>query len=393
MAIPRLSQSPTDDAFVQDPYPFYAKAHARGGVFWWDEYAMPVFAKFSHISALLRDRRFGRANPMAAPLLPEMKAFNDFEALSLLERDPPDHTRLRKLVNRAFVSRNVEALIPRIEAHTRALIDEMPSNGGNLINGLCEPLPALIIAELLGIDRASVPDLVRWSHAMVAMYQFNRTAEVEADAEQATEQFIRFLNALVEERRAAPRNDLISHLIAAGKSDDQLSHDEIIATVILILNAGHEATSIALGNGIKAVLEHQMQALASDGSAPELVNEILRYDPPLHMFLRYAQQDVSVNGVDLKRGDSIALLLGAAGRDPGRHEMPDIFDPNRPDPAHLAFGAGVHFCVGAPLARLELGVALRVLFKDLPYLRIVAPPQFADRYHFHGLRALEVSWD
>ncbi|MEM7547409.1 MAG: cytochrome P450 [Pseudomonadota bacterium] len=392
MSIPRVSQSPTDPAFVQNPYPFYARVLAEGGVVWWEDYNMPAFAKFSHISALLRDRRFGRANPTPLPSVPHLQPFTDFEALSLLEREPPDHTRLRGLVNRAFLSRHITSLAPKIDAIAMRLIDGFEGPSVDLIPTYCEPLPAMVIASFLGVGQEAVADLLRWSHAMVAMYQFNRDQGVEVRAATATTEFSGFLLDLIRQRRGAPADDLLSLLIAAEVDDARLSDEEIVATAILILNAGHEASSHAIGNGIRTILMTGAADKVRD-PANSLADEILRHDPPLHLFTRYAQQDMSIHGLPLARGDKIALLLGAAGRDPGRHEEPGLFDPDRPDPAHLAFGAGVHFCVGAPLARLEIDIALRSLFSSLPQLQLDDTPTYADRYHFHGLEALRVRWD
>lgn len=389
--IPRLSQPPDDPAFGQNPYPFYAKAHAAGGVFWWEEYGWPALARFSDVSMALRDRRFGRENPHPPPRPPHLEAFYAFEASSMLEREPPAHTRLRKLVNRAFVSRQVERLRPRIAALAHELIDRL-APGDDLIAGFCEPIPVVVIAEFLGVPPSDAPQLLRWSHDMVAMYQYGRTPAEEAAAERATAEFSAYIAALVEARRRAPAEDLLSALIAAETEAGRLSRDETVATAILLLNAGHEATVHALGNGVKALLESGARPPADPAQMADMVEEILRFDPPLHIFTRYAMEDVEAFGLSLKRGDTIGLILGAAAHDPGRTPDPDVFDPDRPPGGHLSFGAGAHFCVGAPLARLELAAALPVLFDRLPRLRLAETPRYADRYHFHGLETLRVTW-
>jgi unspecific monooxygenase len=211
----------------------------------------------------------------------------------------------------------------------------------------------------------------------------------------ATREFVAFLRAYVEERRGARTDDLISQLIGAEADARRLSEDELIATCILVLNAGHEATVHGLGNGVKALLEagvNPSQAFATPAAGAALVDELLRFDAPLHLFTRYALEDMEYDGVVLKQGDEIGLLLGAANRDPERFPAPDAIDASRSPNPHLAFGGGIHFCIGAPLARLEMEVALPILFKRLPGLALAQRPIYRDSYHFHGLAALPVTW-
>jgi len=197
-------------------------------------------------------------------------------------------------------------------------------------------------------------------------------------------------------RRADLRDDLISQLLVAESDGGRLSEDKLVTTCILLLNAGHEATVHGLGNGVKTLLEQGVDphaALASDVSAGATVEELLRFDSPLHLFTRYALMDVEVAGVRFRKGDKIGLLLGAANRDPERFPDPDAFEPGRAPNPHVAFGAGIHFCVGAPLARLEMAVALPILFERLPGLRLKEPPRYRDSFHFHGLERLNVAWE
>ncbi len=390
MPLPRLAQSPRDPAFAQDPYPFYERLHAAGGRIWWDDYGMPVFGRFADVNAMLRDRRFGRTPVEAAPSPHHLTAFYDYEARSMLELEGPAHRRLRSLVTRAFVSRRIDGLRPRIEALAHELLDGVEAAGqADLLAAYCEPIPVIIIAELLGLPASAAPDLLRWSHAMVAMYQFGGDRAIEDGAEAATRAFNAYIAEEVAARRAAPREDLLTLLTRPDEKGEALADADIITTAILILNAGHEATVHALGNGVKALLE---AGVRPDGGEA-VGEEILRYDPPLHMFTRYVYEDMDFGGVPLRRGQVIGLSLGAAARDPGRFERPGDFWPDRPDGGHVSFGAGTHFCLGAPLARLEMQVALPILFERLPKLRLAARPRYADRYHFHGLEALEARWD
>lgn len=391
----RIQQSPTDPAFVQDPYAFYHRARKLGPLVIWDDYGMPVALSQATVNAILRDRRFGREEPaeLRAPVPPALAPFYAVEAHSMLELEPPRHTRLRALVLRAFTSRRIAGLQPEIAALAHDLAMATPQGEAfDLLTAFAQPLPVRIIARLLGVPESMAPDLMRWSNAMVRMYLAQRTPAMESAAMQATQDFVAFLRAYVEERRARPADDLITHLIAAEEAGEKLSTDELITTCILLLNAGHEATVHSIGNGVKALLEHgaQPEWLAPDRIAAT-VEEILRWDPPLHLFTRWACETVEVAGHTFRRGDRVALLLGAANRDPCAHEAPDRFNPARPDSLNLAFGGGLHFCVGAPLARLELQVALPALFAARPGLKLVGKPRYADNYHFHGLDRLMVA--
>lgn len=383
-----VSQSPTDPAFVQDPYPFYERARTAGPFFHWTDYDLTCTGNAAACNAIFRDRRFGREIPAErAPVIPDhLKPFYAVEAHSMLELEPPRHTRLRSLVLRAFTSRRIEALRPEIATLTHELIDAFPEGEFDLLAHFGQRLPVIIIARLLGVPEEMAPDLLRWSNAMVGMYMAGRDRAREDRAVAATKAFVAFMRDYVERRRKDPRDDLITHLIAAEEAGDRLTTDELIATCILLLNAGHEATVHTIGNGVKALLQTGTQAALAD---PETAcEEILRFDPALHMFTRWAYEEVEVMGTTFRRGDQVGLLLAAANRDPGVWDAPARFDPKRPPKPLVTFGAGLHFCVGAPLARLELQVALPILFERLPGLRLAETPEYADVYHFHGLKRL-----
>ncbi len=389
-----LSQSPTDPAFVQDPYPFYETARAAGPFFRWAEYDLVCTGNAAAVNAIFRDRRFGReAPPERAPVIPpHLAPFYAVEAHSMLELEPPRHTRLRGLVLRAFTSRRIAGLAPEIAALSHQLIDAFPEGEFDLLRHFGQKLPVIIIARLLGVPEEMSDDLLRWSNAMVGMYMAGRTRAREEAAVAATEAFVTFMRGYVDQRRAKPADDLITSLIEAEEAGERLTTDELITTCILLLNAGHEATVHTIGNGVKALLENRSPASVLAPEAVEAaVEEILRFDPALHMFTRWVYEEVEVMGHHFARGDQVALLLGAANRDPGLWEEAGRFDPTRPIKPHASFGAGLHFCVGAPLARLELQIALPILFNRLPGLRLAAPPRYKDVYHFHGLDRLLVN--
>ena len=388
-----LSQSPLDPAFVQDPYPFYETARSHGPFFHWVDYDAIATPNAAACAAIFRDRRFGREAPAerAPKIPPHLAPFYAVEAHSMLELEPPRHTRLRGLVLRAFTSRRIQALAPEIAALSHQLIDAFPQGEFDLLQHFAQKLPVIIIARLLGVPETMSDDLLHWSNAMVGMYMAGRDRAREDRAVTATEAFVAFMRSYIEARRAEPRDDLITALIAAEETGEKLSTDELITTCILLLNAGHEATVHTIGNGVKTLLE--TGNTITQETAEACSEEILRFDPALHIFTRWAYEDVEVMGQRFARGDQVSLLLAAANRDPGVWEDPASFHPSRSPKAHISFGGGLHFCVGAPLARLELQIALPILFQRLPKLRLTTKPRYADVYHFHGLKSLMLRAD
>lgn len=386
----RLTQSPTDPEFVQNPYPFYATARTAGPLIWWQDYNMPCATTHEAVNTVLRDRRFGREQPeeLRRPIPEHLRPFYAVEAHSMLELEPPRHSRLRSLVLRAFTSRRIAGLKDGIESLCHELIEQFPDGKFDLLNAFARPLPVTVIARLLGVPEEMGEKLLIWSNDMVKMYMAGRTRADEDAAVAATEAFVEFMRGYVDQRRKDPRDDLITSLIAAEEDGERLTTDELITTCILLLNAGHEATVHTLGNGVKAMLE---TGVLPEGNPEALVEEILRYDPPLHMFTRYAYEEVELYGHVFKRGDEIGLLLGSVGHDEHVNDAPEEFVPSRAAATHLAFGAGLHFCVGAPLARMEMQIALPILFARCPGIRLADRPRYADIYHFHGLEELIVT--
>jgi cytochrome P450 len=400
----RASVDPRDPAFYQNPYAFYDRLHATDPTFYWEEYGHWCFAGYKDVNALLRDKRFGREilhvatrEELGMPEpQPHTAAFDLTEKHSLLNLEPPAHTRLRTLVNRAFVSRHVEQLRPRIVRLANEMIDQFEGEEPvDLIKAFAAPIPAIIIAEMIGLPAESAPQLLAWSNRMVAMYMFGVSRETELDANQASLEFMDFLREAIGERRRQPREDLLSHMLTSDRNGDVLSDDEVMSTAILLLNAGHEATVHTTGNGVKSILESGIDPTTLF-STPEqteaTAEECLRFDAPLHLFTRYALSDLEYGGLKLRKGDVVGLLLGAANRDPRQFTNANRFDPFRTDGANVSFGAGIHFCIGAPLARIELQVAFSELFRRLPRLRIAEEPRYNNVFHFHGLEKLMVAW-
>ena len=397
---PRVSQDLRSAAFVQNPYSCYSSWRPSPAVYW-QQYNLVCFLSYERVDALLRDKRFGRQilhlrsrEQLGWEAPPDhLRAFNDFERNSMLELEGAQHTRLRRLVGKSFVSRQIAALEPLLIAWAHELIDAFPTNGAfDILPGFAQVIPVRAICHLLGAPIADAQTLLDWSHAMVAMYQARRDRSVEDAAVAATQDFSAYLSELLADAASLPPDTLLAQLREQHRAG-LLSKAELISTAILLLNAGHEATVHSLANGIKTLLQHY----SADALAPALlaapeahVEEILRFDPPLHLFTRYALEEVELPEVHLQPGEQIGLLLAAANRDPARYRDPDAFQPQRPPQQHLGFGAGVHFCLGTPLARLELSCALQALCQRRPRLRLADQARYQDSFHFHGLESLMV---
>lgn len=397
----RLRLDPRDPAFYDNPWASYGELHRHGGVFFWEDYDLWCFGGHDDVNRLLRDKRLGRENRWGAPLNPppgrdHLADFDRVEAGSILEREAPAHTRLRALLTRAFVSRQVERLKPRIEALANDLIGAFPAGGSvDLIAAFATPIPLTVICEMLGVPVSAGPQLLDWSHAMVEMYTRRADRATEERANAASADFAAFVIGHVAERRRNPGDDLLSLLIAARDHGEKLTDDELVSTTVLLLNAGHEATVHQTGNAVKTILDQggdPRRFFATPEATEATIEECLRFDAPLHMFTRYVYEEFdAAPGVTVKPGQSIGLLLGMANRDPSAFEEPDAFRPGRADQKNVTFGAGIHFCIGAPLARVEMQTGLKVLFDRLPGLRLAETPHYRDSFHFHGLETVKVA--
>ena len=388
-----ISQSPLEAAFVQNPYPAYDLMREQGPLCHWKDYGFLCSAQHKLVNDLLRDRRFAAELPEdLAPETPaHLREFYAFESRSILAIEPPNHTRIRSLLTRAFTTRRINEMAPQVQALSRGLVAKFPDEPFDLLPAFAEVIPVTVICRLLGVPEEMAPQLLTWSHDMVAIYQARRDRALEDRTEAATVAFMDYIRSFVAERRKAPKNDLISELISARDEGEKLSEDELITTCILLLNAGHEATVHGIANGVKALLETGIRFGADEKANLGIIEETIRLDPPLHMFTRYALEDVTVAGHAFKRGEQVGLLLAAANRDPEAFENPSEFISPRNNARQLAFGAGLHFCIGAPLARMEMLNSMPVLFEACPDLAVAEPPVYADRYHFHGLEKLMVT--
>lgn len=394
---------PWRPSFVADPYPAYAELREGGRAHWFEPSRQWLVPRHADVSALLRDRRLGRTylhrfsheefGRTAPP--PEHEPFHTLNDHGMLDLEPPDHTRLRRLVSKAFTPRTVEALVPTIQRLAGELVDSfVASGGGDLIAAVAEPLPVAVIAEMLGIPPADRPALRPWSAEICGMYELSPSEETARRAVRASVEFSAYLRGLIDERRKSPGDDLISGLIAAYDEGDRLTEQEMISTCVLLLNAGHEATVNSTGNGWWALFRHpeQLAALRADPDAllPTAVDELLRFDTPLQLFERWVLEDIEVGGTVIPRGGEVALLFGSANRDPARFDRPDDLDLSRADNPHVSFGAGIHYCLGAPLARLELMASFGALLRKAPGMRLVGEPERGTNFVIRGLRELLV---
>ncbi len=377
---PTTSLDLTDPAVVADPYPFFARERAEHAVAWHEQSGS--FLTFSHaaVSAVQRDRRLGRLWTDREPAA-RLEPFNLLHRNQMMENEPPEHTRLRRPVASAFSRGHVERLRPRVRELASGLLAEVSDaasgEGFDVVAAYAEPLPVLVIAELLGVPASHAGDLRDWSQAIVRMYEPRPAEDVVDAAVRASEDFAALVRDLVAVRRRTPADDLVTDLAAT-----ELSDDEVVAAVVLLLNAGHEASVNVFGNGLVSMLR---RGLRPGPDVPACVEEMLRFDSALQLFERTATEPVELpGGVLVEPGQKVSALLGAANRDPAVFERPDEFVVDRSPNPHLAFGVGVHFCLGAPLARMELAESVALLWERFPGLALAGEPESRGTFVLRG---------
>ncbi len=395
--------APDDLAFIADPYPIYAELRERAPIWYHEPTDHWLISRFADVNALLRDRRFGRSYhhmatnaEMGRPAEPGWHGpFWHLIRSGILDMEPPDHTRVRSLVSKAFTPRMVEGMRDRIQAMMDGLIDGIAGAGDfDLIATIAEPLPVAVIAELLGVPEGDRHLLRPWSADICGMYELNPSEETARTAVRACVEFSDSLRTLSRARREAPRADLISALAQVVDDDERLTEDELIGTCVLLLNAGHEATVNVTGNGWWSLFRNpaQLARLRNDPSlVPVAIEELMRWDTPLQMFERWVLEDVEICGATVPKGAELGLLFGSANRDPTVFDRPDELNVAREPNLHVSFGAGVHFCLGAPLARLELETSFSTVMRRLPELELIEEPVWKPNYIIRGLRELRVS--
>lgn len=391
--------NPMDPEFVADPYPMYHRLRAEDPVhhsplgFW-------VLTRYPDVMAMLRDPRLIK-EPIAAFVAARFgMAVPPGLGLSMLDRDPPDHTRLRSLVSKAFTPRALEKLRPGIQQIVDGLLDEAVGRGSmDLIEEFAYPLPVRVICEMLGVPvqdherfKAWGLDIARGLDAIM-LPPDSPVGQRSVSGRRALAEYFR---ELIAERRTAPREDMLSALIAAEEAGDKLDEEELLATCILLLVAGHETTVNLIGNGTLALLRHpdQLRKLReSPGLIGTAVEELLRFDGPVQRTARIPSEDITIGGQTIGKGEMVMPFLGAADRDPSQFPDPDRLDISRTDNRHIAFGMGIHFCLGAPLARMEGQIAINTLLARLPRLALATDrPQFRQSLTLRGLQALPVTF-
>lgn len=395
--------TPSDPEFIADPYTVLNEIREAVPGFRNPATGQWTITRFADVHETLRDRRLGRAYTHRYSHVevgrPEpdgrWSSFHQHEEWSLLCLEPPDHTRIRRLVAKVFTPRAVAALRPQIESFADELLDRCADLGRfELLRDYAQPYSVAVICSMLGVPRSDTQLLLDWSHAIVKMYELTTTDEVRARANTAAAEYIAYTKALIAEKRSAPDGLLVSELVGVEDEGDVLTEDEIVSTTMVLLEAGHEATVNTLGNGVRALMMHRDQWVrltAGEVPAKVAIEELLRWDSPLQLFERWVLEDgVEIAGQPLRVGEEVAMLFGAAQHDPRRFADPDSFDVGRGDTAHIGFGGGIHFCVGAPLARQELEVSLAGLVRRFPELALAEEPSYQPNFVIRGLRALHL---
>lgn len=398
---------PDDPAFIDDPYPLLNELREATPIFWNERTGQWMLTRFADVSEALRHRGLGRdythrfSHADVGRPEPDGRwgRFHEHEQWSLLCLEPPDHTRLRRLISKVFTPRSVTALEPAVIRLAGELAHDcaarLRDDGQfDLIEHYAQPFSVAVICSMLGVPRDDTRLLLDWSHAIVKMYELSASDDVKAAADRAAGDYIDYTRDLIGQKRRHPDDLLVSQLVAVEDAGDNLTEDEIVSTTMVLLEAGHEATVNTLGNGGRALLHHpdQWRRLVRGEVEPRTaVEELLRYDAPLQMFERWVLDDVSIAGQRLAPGDEVAMLFGAAQRDPRRFEAPDRFDVGRGDTGHIGFGGGIHFCVGAPLARTELTASLAAIVERFPDLILVDEPTYHPTFVIRGLTGLQVT--
>jgi len=389
----------TDPLFVADPYPALKELRNAPGPVWHEEMHMFLAARHGDANDVFRNKSLGRIFKEKTPDF-EWEIFNWLHADSILDSEPPKHTRLRSLVAKAFNRQKIEGMRPAVERITVQLldaIDEKLKDGKSfdLIADYAEPLPVKIIADLLGFPESEEHLLRPWSQAIVKMYEVNPSVQYQTEAKQAAAEFADYVRDLAISRKKTPGADLISDLASVEENGEKLNMHELVATCVLLLNAGHEASVNAFGNGMVAALQRPDQVKLLRESARQITDtaleEFMRFDAPLHLFERTATADTEIGGVPIQEGQKIAALIGAANRDESVFSAPETMDLTRDPNPHIGFGAGIHFCLGAPLARLEMSVSLPALWEKYPTMQLASEPLRRPTFVLRGYESVAIS--
>jgi pimeloyl-[acyl-carrier protein] synthase len=394
-----VTYAPLSPRVYRDPYPTYAKLRRRDPVHWNVLSQSWLFSRYHDVEAILRDHvRFSSDARHRRGVTPFQSAAPYPRGPSMLFLDPPDHARLRALVQQAFTPRALATLAPRIRLIAEQLLDQIADPAAfEVMEALARPLPMIVMAELLGVPTADRARFQVWSRQRARVSEPASTAREHREAARAAEELDGLFIGLIEQRQTEPRDDLISALVAAEAAADRLTRDELLVMLRLLLVAGNETTTNLIGNGLLALLRHpdQWQLLREDpGLMPTAIEELLRYDGPVQVNSRIALAEMEFGRRSIRKGQGVVLLIGSANRDPEAFSQPDRLDITRNGTSHIAFGRGIHHCLGAPLARLEAKIVFEALLERFEEVRLLADnPPFRDNVVIRGLQALPVGAD
>ena len=399
MTIPEISFPNEDKDFIKNPYPYLKELREEYPIHYDKSSGLNLITQFEDVKDIQKSKNFISSEPQdytkdADEKLINPKDYDYFwktEEFNLLNLEGNIHDELRGLVAKAFLNRQVQELRPFMENKSKELLDKVNRGSFDLLADYAQPYSIAVIGELLGVPEEDYDKFLYWSHAIVKMYDLKVSDESAAEAESAAKDFYIYMNNLIDEKNKNPQNDMISRLSQVSENNQQLTKDQIICTVILLLNAGHEATVNTIGNSIVALLLNNISTknLNHDFDIKKIIEELIRWDSPLQFFQRWVLEDTELSGIKLPKNSKIAMLLGSANRDETAFKNPEKIDFERKNLNHTSFGGGVHFCLGAHLARLELEVSLENLFKN--EINLIDDPERTGAFGIRGFKKINVS--
>ena len=399
MTIPEISFPNEDKDFIKNPYPYLKELREEYPIHYDKSSGLNLITQFEDVKDIQKSKNFISSEPQdytkdADEKLINPKDYDYFwktEEFNLLNLEGNIHDELRGLVAKAFLNKQVQELRPFMENKSKELLDKVNRGSFDLLADYAQPYSIAVIGELLGVPEEDYDKFLYWSHAIVKMYDLKVSDESAAEAESAAKDFYIYMNNLIDEKNKNPQNDMISRLSQVSENNQQLTKDQIICTVILLLNAGHEATVNTIGNSIVALLLNNISTknLNHDFDIKKIIEELIRWDSPLQFFQRWVLEDTELSGIKLPKNSKIAMLLGSANRDETAFKNPEKIDFERKNLNHTSFGGGVHFCLGAHLARLELEVSLENLFKN--EINLINDPERTGAFGIRGFKKINVS--
>ena len=399
MTIPEISFPNEDKDFIKNPYPYLKELREEYPIHYDKSSGLNLITQFEDVKDIQKSKNFISSEPQDYTKDTDEKLINpkdyDYfwktEEFNLLNLEGNIHDELRGLVAKAFLNRQVQELRPFMENKSKELLDKVNRGSFDLLADYAQPYSIAVIGELLGVPEEDYDKFLYWSHAIVKMYDLKVSDESAAEAESAAKDFYIYMNNLIDEKNKNPQNDMISRLSQVSENNQQLTKDQIICTVILLLNAGHEATVNTIGNSIVALLLNNISTknLNHDFDIKKIIEELIRWDSPLQFFQRWVLEDTELSGIKLPKNSKIAMLLGSANRDETAFKNPEKIDFERKNLNHTSFGGGVHFCLGAHLARLELEVSLENLFKN--EINLISDPERTGAFGIRGFKKINVS--